>query len=185
MSIMAVLGGCVASDGAEQATEATAQEIITGCDPELPPCACALADHPMCQDPDQDGVLTFIDNCPTLGNPGQADCDGDDRGDVCDDANLIVHPEGSPFLFHEQLSEVPVCAASMLLNGKRYRRMRIRETVQFFHREETCGPGGGDVVTVQRDEIREFTCFVLIEPVTSCAVDTLAPPSPICPDHVL
>ncbi len=35
-------------------------------------------------DPDGDGVLDSVDNCPDDANPGQEDNDGDDIGDVCD-----------------------------------------------------------------------------------------------------
>lgn len=38
-------------------------------------------------DPDNDGVLWWNDNCPMTYNPNQANCDGDDTGDVCDPAN--------------------------------------------------------------------------------------------------
>jgi formylglycine-generating enzyme required for sulfatase activity len=34
-------------------------------------------------DPDFDGVDTFVDNCPSLANPGQEDYDNDGVGDVC------------------------------------------------------------------------------------------------------
>jgi hypothetical protein len=36
-------------------------------------------------DPDGDGVLDPVDNCPTVANPTQVDTDGDARGDACDD----------------------------------------------------------------------------------------------------
>src|ERR1044072_5828573 len=35
-------------------------------------------------DSDNDGVSENIDNCPTVANAGQADLDGDAKGDVCD-----------------------------------------------------------------------------------------------------
>jgi len=36
-------------------------------------------------DVDGDGVLNEDDNCPTVANPGQEDCESDGLGDVCDD----------------------------------------------------------------------------------------------------
>jgi hypothetical protein len=35
-------------------------------------------------DQDQDGIPDYIDNCPLISNPDQADADGDGIGDVCD-----------------------------------------------------------------------------------------------------
>jgi len=39
---------------------------------------------PLNPDSDADGVMDGPDNCPATANPGQADYDGDDIGDICD-----------------------------------------------------------------------------------------------------
>lgn len=38
-------------------------------------------------DPDGDGLLDIVDNCDNVYNPNQADCDGDNKGDACDNLN--------------------------------------------------------------------------------------------------
>jgi len=46
-------------------------------------------------DIDGDGICGDVDNCPNIGNPGQADADGDRVGDPCDQNNLLeVGPSG-------------------------------------------------------------------------------------------
>ena len=37
-------------------------------------------------DVDGDGIPAYLDNCPTIANPTQADCDSDGIGDVCENA---------------------------------------------------------------------------------------------------
>src|SRR5207247_6178344 len=42
-------------------------------------------------DADGDRVCDDVDDCPNDRNPDQADLDGDGRGDVCDDADAVLH----------------------------------------------------------------------------------------------
>ncbi len=46
-------------------------------------------------DPDGDGVLGCLDNCPITFNPDQADSDGDGVGDACDNCPTIANPSQS------------------------------------------------------------------------------------------
>jgi len=43
-------------------------------------------------DPDNDGIPTGSDNCPTVANPGQTDADGDGKGDACDNCPSVQNP---------------------------------------------------------------------------------------------
>lgn len=46
-------------------------------------------------DQDGDGVLDAVDNCPSVSNPGQADCDADGLGDVCDSQSVHWVPSST------------------------------------------------------------------------------------------
>jgi hypothetical protein len=46
-------------------------------------------------DPDQDGVSSSQDNCPTVSNPNQSDADSDGFGDVCDNCPFVANPSQS------------------------------------------------------------------------------------------
>ncbi|MDJ0835581.1 MAG: hypothetical protein QNK37_03635 [Acidobacteriota bacterium] len=41
-------------------------------------------------DSDGDGISDYYDNCPSVSNPNQANCDGDSLGDACDSDNSWV-----------------------------------------------------------------------------------------------
>ncbi|HKQ63317.1 MAG TPA: VCBS repeat-containing protein [Candidatus Polarisedimenticolaceae bacterium] len=47
-------------------------------------------------DTDVDGRVDAIDNCPTVGNPGQADGDVDTVGDACDNCVQVPNPGQGP-----------------------------------------------------------------------------------------
>lgn len=57
---------------------------VAAAEPLCVPCPAAIGDT------DGDGVCDDTDNCPTIGNPGQADGDGDGVGDLCD--NCLTDP---------------------------------------------------------------------------------------------
>jgi uncharacterized protein DUF4394/Calx-beta domain-containing protein/thrombospondin type 3 repeat protein len=55
--------------------------VVGGVGADLVGVATILSDDP---DGDSDGVRDAVDNCPTTGNPDQADADNDGEGDVCE-----------------------------------------------------------------------------------------------------
>jgi hypothetical protein len=59
-----------------------------GCSQQLADCelSCPNADS------DSDGAQNGVDNCPSISNPTQANCDGDAFGDVCDSLNASYQP---------------------------------------------------------------------------------------------
>lgn len=44
-------------------------------------------------DPDADGILEAMDNCPAFANPQQVDGDGDGVGDSCDNCPVVANPD--------------------------------------------------------------------------------------------
>lgn len=56
-------------------------------------------------DLDHDGLPDESDNCPWVANPGQANCDGDRFGDVCDDENgtFVLFSNAGPCYIRSRL----------------------------------------------------------------------------------
>ncbi|WP_174259192.1 amidohydrolase family protein [Myxococcus xanthus] len=68
-------------------------------------------------DDDHDGIVTWLDNCPFVANPDQADADGDGKGDACDACSSVPNPGdlGCPATIHELKTPV---GGSLPLVGK-------------------------------------------------------------------
>lgn len=81
--------GKKASDGSDFSVSGTVNVSWTVLDADDPQCATGPADD------DNDGVPNDHDNCPDNANADQADVDGDDVGDACDD-NSYAPEVGMP-----------------------------------------------------------------------------------------
>lgn len=51
------------------------------------------APFPTCNDEDNDGIPSGVDNCPQTFNQGQEDADGDGIGDACDNCPTTINPD--------------------------------------------------------------------------------------------
>jgi hypothetical protein len=67
-------------------------------------------DGPAPVDTDSDGVVDAQDNCPTVYNPGQADCNGNGVGDVCEIA------AGAPDFNHDTIPDTCQCLADLFVD---------------------------------------------------------------------
>jgi len=63
-------------------------------------------------DPDADGLVSAIDNCPTAPNPGQENADGDAAGDVCD----CAPGDGTAFALPGEATGLQVGSGKTLLS---------------------------------------------------------------------
>ncbi|MBD3318366.1 hypothetical protein GF342_00485, partial [Candidatus Woesearchaeota archaeon] len=71
------------TDEVPDTSEVYTVELATAVDPNGE----VYAGLPIWEDTDNDGVLNPYDNCPLTPNPDQANADGDQLGDACDDDN--------------------------------------------------------------------------------------------------
>lgn len=72
------------TDGANTAPDQLDNDFDTVLGDPADPATWQRLGDPADDDDDNDGVLDTADNCPFVANAGQADTDGDGRGDACD-----------------------------------------------------------------------------------------------------
>jgi len=79
-------------------------------------CGCGVADT----DTDLDGVADCLDNCDAIANPGQADCDSDGVGNVCELAagtQWDTNGNGAPDQCEACPNVISYCTAGTTTNG--------------------------------------------------------------------
>lgn len=105
-TLAASLIGCTDAGDDDPATTAVEQDVdacvsacrqeqqrcVAGCHDQDGNCGCAEAFYDCTlscpnADNDGDGVRNGADNCPTVANASQVDCDGDGDGNACDSLN--------------------------------------------------------------------------------------------------
>jgi alpha-tubulin suppressor-like RCC1 family protein len=67
---------------------------------------------PSAQDADGDLIVDYIDNCPTVPNPSQADCDNDGIGDAC------VIASGDPDVNQNSIPDSCECLADLFVDSQ-------------------------------------------------------------------
>lgn len=111
-----------------------------------------------CSDGDGDGVCNSADNCPSVPNPTQANCDGDSYGDACDGVNGTQTK--STYSVNEGLYYFYdfTCYGDEQTYYKVYGRLHDYEAVVTTY---CAGPQAGQTVTTTNDLGRtySFLCY--------------------------
>ena len=176
--------GCYGTDLDDPSEGELTQEFQTGCDPNLPPCACALKGMDVCADPDGDGIPSLYDNCRFNYNPDQADCDGDGLGDACDSLNEIVTTSVTHSLQPVQISTYWVCVGDSGEPGTVYRIAEQTDRVTTTTTRTSCGPSGsGSQATVETRDVLVKSCYDAGSRPRRCNYATSDAVGPICVGH--
>lgn len=86
---------------------------------------------------DGDGVFDSSDNCPTVSNASQADCDRDGTGNACDSYNMVRR-----VIDEFRQLDYSTMEATWCQDGQRYARSHNAYRICKIYEEWDCVTGG-------------------------------------------
>ena len=126
------------------------------CPPNLPPCDCALAGTYACMDTDWDGLVNMDDNCDSIHNPHQSNCDNDSLGDACDNLSATQTKSKYSVFQYSYYGSYNQC----YWNQHYYQKFLVYDEYEQVTTSYCAGPQAGQTATTTT-HLRTYTamCF--------------------------
>ncbi|MFV8748972.1 thrombospondin type 3 repeat-containing protein [Nannocystaceae bacterium ST9] len=135
-----------------------------------------LADCQSQEDDDGDGVSNYPDNCPSVANPDQIDCDADGKGNACDDFNGTIQLIGQTRQYLGYSTGFDFCGYAISPVNKRvfktyYESQKLTRTKKRDYCDSTPDQQFQEIFYVQE------TCQVPKQPMQACGVNQAGSPA--------
>lgn len=130
------------------------------------------------EDDDNDGVANGVDNCRDTPNSNQVDCDGDGKGNVCDDFNgtqTLINTAWQLVSYSSDPFDPLVCGE----NGHKYHNYRQTIQVTRTYAVDYCD-GTPDTTTQTVTYMVAWPCYVEKKPSQSCSQPQFLHSDPYC-----